>query len=1112
MIKPYTLWLAALFILLIACRREPETMFTLLDPADTGITFANSITETSELNILRYEYMYNGGGVAAGDLNNDGLVDLVFTANTGAGKMYLNRGNWRFEDITARAGFVSKARWKTGVAMVDINADGLLDVYVCSSGPGTIQQRCNALYLNHGGDIPTFTDVANAYGLDACGTFSTQASFFDYDQDGDPDMFLLNHARITYNPFFNTRKLRSLRHPFYGNRLYRNDGGKFTDVSEAAGIHGSAVNFGLGVSVSDVNQDHWPDLYVTNDYEEQDFFYLNNRDGTFTECLKESFRHIPRFGMGSDIADYNNDGHYDVFVVDMLPEDAYRQRLLKGADEYDKYMLLRDSGYHHQNMRNMLQLNLGNNARGIPQFSEIGQLANVSATDWSWCPLFVDLDNDGWKDLFVTNGFLRDYTNMDFLKYAFEDQKKKFSSARGLDTIALIRSIPSTKLSNYCFRNNTRLQFENVSAPWGFHDKSISHGAVYADLDNDGDQDMAVNHLNDVAHIYRNNSREKIKNHFMKIRLQGTPPNTFAIGAKVSVITDSMQQVQEHYTTRGYQSSVAPELIFGLGKERKIKALVVQWPDKKITRITNPPIDTLLVLRQSSARETLVPAPGATPLFTDVSHLIGKAGYKHIENNFVDYKVQYLLPYQLSANGPCIATGDVNKDGYDDFYAGGASGQPGVLFLSQEDGFFKRARAEAFESDRLYEDTGAAFLDVDRDGDLDLYVVSGGSEFSLQQAHLLQDRLYINDQGNFRRVLNALPVESANNSCIAEADYDRDGDLDLFVGGRSLPGNFPVPAHSFLLRNDSEAGRIRFTDITPGALRSAGMINTATWLDYNGDGWEDLVIAGDFTAVLVFENKDGSLTSWQELVPDSNGMWSKLVADDVDEDGDKDIIAGNAGTNLQFAASVDQPLTIHYADFNADGKIDPLLCYFIQGKQTLYASRDELVEQLPHLKKKFVKYADYAAAAIEDVVPPEQWKRARVLKATTLSSSIIYNNGNRGFQLTPLAIEAQFSKVNGIVVDDFNGDGIKDILLSGNFFPYRVQLGRNDAGTGLLLTGNNNGTYRSMMYRHTGFDASGDVRAMQMLQLKNGKHILLGINNDFFKLYKVSTNERIQFN
>jgi enediyne biosynthesis protein E4 len=1097
----------AMFFFLASCGSEEEKLFTLLDDKVTNIDFVNEVSETETFNIISYEYMYNGAGVAAGDFNNDGQTDLFFTGNQVPNRLYLNKGDWKFFDITRVARVDGRPGWRTGVALADVNGDKLLDIYVCYSGPGADADRINQLFINNGGEVPTFTDKAAEFNLDAPGTYSTQASFFDFDLDGDLDMFLLNHAKITYSPFYNTRKLRNLRHPQYGNRLYRNDNGKFADVSADAGIHGSGINFGLGVSVSDVNADGWPDIYVTNDYEEQDYFYLNNHDGTFRECLKEGFRHISRFGMGCDIADYNNDGMQDVFVVDMLPEDNYRAKLLKGGDEYDKYMLLRDSGYHHQNMRNMLQLNLGNNASGTPQFSEVGQLAGVAATDWSWCPLFTDFDNDGWKDLFVTNGYLRDYTNMDFLKYTFEEYKKTSGASDGrYDTLALIREMPSTQLANYCFRNRRDLGFDNMSEAWGVDAKAISNGAIAADLDNDGDQDLVVNNINSPAHIYRNEAQRDGK-HYIRVSLKGTDKNPGAIGAKVFVRTDSLIQVQENFSTRGFQSSTIQPLNFGLGNDQTANSVLVQWPDNSFSRILNAKTDTTLVISQGTFSYDSIPGvKKETPLLSKASGL--NVDYTHRENEFVDYKEQFLLPYQLSSNGPCLATADINKDGFDDFFVGGAAGQSGELFLTTAGGGFKKSNTAPWRDDAPAEDTGVVFFDAEGDGDQDLYVCSGGGEFNHEKAKWLQDRLYLNEKGNFTKSDRALPRETSNGSCVVATDYDKDGDQDLFVGGKVLPGYFPLPAYSLLLRNDSRSGEVKFTDVTPAALKKPAMINAVIWADVNSDSWPDLVLAGDFSSVLVSINSNGKLGQPTEIAPGSTGLWSSLFAIDIDQDGDLDFLAGNAGLNTQFKTSVTEPLAIYYHDFNEDSRLDPILTHYVKGKRAVYASRDELLEQLPHLKKRYVKYADFASSGLEGFLNEDQLKKAKLIEAATLESSVFVNDGGNAFRRVALPVEAQFSRINGFIEGDFNKDQKRDILLAGNFFPYRVQMGRSDAGSGLLLTTTAGGGFQTFTFKDTGFLAEGDIRSIVSLNLAGGTYVILGRNNDKLEFFKINNDAK----
>ncbi|MEO7992608.1 MAG: VCBS repeat-containing protein, partial [Chryseolinea sp.] len=1081
---------------LIGCKEKTETLFTLLPSSETGVTFTNTVEENNALNILTYEYLYNGGGVASGDFNNDGWIDLFFTGNKVENKLYLNKGNLTFEDITVTAGVKGKAPWKTGVALADVNEDGLLDIYISTSGPGNEQEHCNELYINQGGKIPKFKEEASKYNLDACGTYSTQASFFDYDKDGDLDMFLLNHARLTYNPFFNTRKLRSLRHAQYGNRLYRNDTGKFTDVSELAGIHGSGVNFGLGISISDVNGDTWPDLYVTNDYEEQDFFYLNHRDGTFREVLKKSFRHISRNGMGSDIADYNNDGLPDVMVVDMLPEGNYRQKVLKGPDEYDKYNLLRDSGYHHQNMRNTLQLNLGNSPDSTPTFSEVGQLAGVSNTDWSWSPLFADFDNDGLKDILITNGFLRDFTNLDFVKYKYGDNAKGNKSNALLE---IVKELPSTRITNYVFNNRGDLTFDNTTEKWGLTEKSISNGAVYADLDNDGDLDIIINNINQEAFIYRNNSDKN--NHYIKITLQGNKTNPFAVGSKIRITTERSQQMQELYLSRGFQSSVSPISNFGLGKEEVIKEINVEWPDGKISSILNLPADISLTLniKDATLQKSNSPVVPTTEIFQNIS-ASSNITFTHHENEFIDYKVQYLLPYQVSRYGPCLTTSDINHDGNEDFFIGGASGQSGKLFLMNNENSFQQSVSQPWSKDSLKEDTGAVFFDADGDQDLDLYVVSGGSEFKPSQADLLQDRLYLNNgKGVFQEDFNALPKEFSNGSCVVTADYDKDGDLDLFVGARSIPGNYPLPSHCFLLRNDTQNGNVRFSNVTPTSLLKPGIVSSVIWTDYNNDSWPDLIIAGEFMPVMLFKNSKGLLIDQtiESGLANTNGMWCTLIEADTDDDGDKDIIAGNIGLNTSFKASEKEPLVIYSGDFNADGIIDPIVSTYIGHVQYPLASRDEMLEQLPYLKKIFSSYDAYASASIQNILTEEKLKNAIQSKAYILSSAVFENKGNGTFSVSSLPMEAQFTSSSGILFEDLDSDGKKDILLAGNFYPQRVQQGRSDAGSGLLLKGNGKGNFTPIMPRRSGFYAPGDVRSLCLLRNKKGeRYVLVGLNDD----------------
>ena len=1107
----FSLLLYLLFLTAGAQKQQAGALFTLLNPKQTGVSFLNTIKENDSLNVLQYEYLYNGAGVGIGDFNNDGLPDIFFSSNTGADKLFLNKGNLVFTDITAQAGVAGNGTWSTGVSIADVNADGLMDIYVCHSGRFADPEKLsNELFINQGlkNGIPVFKNQAHEYGLDAPGTQSTQAAFFDYDGDGDLDMFLLNHSNHTYNPFLNTRKVRAAPNFNFGNRLFRNDKDAsgnmhFTDVTLQAGIINNALNFGLSVTVSDVNKDGWPDIYTTSDYTERDCFYINNHDGSFTESLGKSFAHISKYAMGADIADYNNDGRPDVFTLDMLPEDNHRQKLLKGPDEYDQYHLLLDSGYYHQQMRNMLQLNQGADEKGNMRFSEIGQLAGVSNTDWSWSGLLADFDNDGWKDLFISNGYLRDFTDMDFLKYKMADAKAAAMKKGNFNyqTYELVNQMPANKLNNYIFQNNRQLGFINKSTDWGLAHPSVSNAAAYADLDNDGDLDLIICNNNETAMIYRNNQEQVLHNHYIKMRLQGIAPNTKAYGARVVVsTTDGTTQYQELYPVRGYQSTVTQELLFGFAAQQAVREIKITWPGGKETVLQNVQPDQVIEVKQEAAK---LPVPAAMAVLFTFSDITATAGlnFTHKENDFVDFKDEVLLPYQLSRQGPALAKADVNGDGLQDVFIGGAIGQSGVLMLQTASNKWTAATQQPWTADSSCEQVNAVFFDADGDGDVDLYVVSGGNEYGDQSTEYA-DHLYANDgKGNFTKVADALPPMLSSKQALAVGDFDNDGDLDLFVGGRNTPGSFPLPSKSYLLRNESKNGKMVFTDVTDSLaplLRQPGMVTAAVWADINNDHYPELLIAGDWMPIMLFQNNKGQLenVSKHAGLANTSGLWSAITPTDADGDGDIDFILGNAGLNNQFTASAPAPMTLYAADFDDNGTIDPIVCYYIQGKSYPMASRDELLDQVVSLKKKFVKYADYADATIDDIFPKDKIAAAQLLHCAELASGILYNDGNNKFSFKPLPLAAQFSRVNGIIADDFNKDGIPDIFLAGNFFPYRVQLGKCDASFGTLLKGKGNGIYEPEDVAQSGCYADGDVRGMLELKNKNGDRLIIIAKND----------------
>jgi enediyne biosynthesis protein E4 len=1109
-------------------QEKKETLFVKLDTDKSGVTFINTFVEDKELNVLQYEYLYNGAGVGIGDFNNDGLADIYFTGNLSENKLYLNKGHLptarlpdgqgqaglRFEDITSHAGVKGRNSWKTGVSIADINGDGLLDIYVCHSGP--TEDRDNELFINNGvgaDGLPTFSEQAHVYGLDAPGTLSTQAAFFDYDLDGDLDMFLLNHARIYYSAFANVEKLRTLRHPQFGNRLYRNDNNQFVDVSAPAGIFGGGINFGLGIVVSDINLDHWPDIYVTNDYEEKDYLYINNQDGTFTDQSKISFGHLSKFSMGVDIADFNNDLRPDVITLDMLPEDNHRQKLLKGPDEYDKYQKAVEVGYYHQNMRNMLHLNVGTLSNGSPAFSEVAQLAGVSNTDWSWSALLADYDNDGAKDLFITNGYVRDYTNMDFLKYdVAQAMEKARSEGRDLSSgasykknmplLELVQKMPSTKISNYIFRNAGDLTFKDQTAEWGLREPGVSTGAAYADLDNDGDLDIIVNNIHEPSSIYENTSR---KNNFLKIKLEGNGKNRFGLGAKVYIKTISGEQYQEAYPIRGFQSSMDYTLHFGIGNDSIANQVRVEWPDGNENILENIKANQTLVISKSKAHApNRIEKNNIRSYFKDITNEVNLP-LVHKENSFVDFKYEPLLLAQQSRWGPALAKADVNNDGLEDFFVGGAAGQSGELYLQTTKGFVASS-SQPWAQDSLYEDVSSLFVDVDHDGHLDLYVVSGGNESRNPDYH--QDRLYRNlGKGKFVKLENALPSMAINGSTVQSADYDKDGDADLFIGGGGIAGSYPLSSGSRLLRNDthkiSGATEIKFTDVTKElglGLSKLSLVTDAIWMDIDNDSWIDLIAVGAWMPITIFKNNKGTLKEMTTGLDKSNGFWNRIAAGDFDNDNDVDFIVGNLGANTQLKCSVTEPLQLYVGDFNNDGKIDPILCKYFKGISYPIHSKDELASQLNFISKKFIKYADYAEATIEDLLSKEMLAQSKVRSIYTTKTSMLENLGNGQFKLTPLPVQAQFSSVQGILVDDFNHDKNLDVFISGNFFPFKVELGRCDAGLGELFLGNGHGQFQAASRASLGVTINGDVRNMIQLKGKEKNMYVIAKNNESLQI------------
>ncbi|HKW49611.1 MAG TPA: VCBS repeat-containing protein [Gemmatimonadaceae bacterium] len=1101
-------WLLLVALGVLGCRgatREPAAppMFELLAPRATGVTFVNHIPEDSSFNFLSYLYYYNGGGVAVGDVNNDGLPDLYFTSNIGANHLYLNKGNYQFEDITERAGVADSIGWKTGVTMADVNGDGYVDIYVSGVDYLTMHGR-NVLYINNGDG--TFTDRTKEYGLDHVG-YSTQALFFDYDGDGWLDMFLLNHS--THGD--RGGAAQGTGTPKGSDRLFHNDHGHFVDVSERAGVADRVGAFGLGVVASDFNLDGCPDLYVANDFQENDYFYINNCNGTFTEVVAKAMGHTSRFSMGVDAADFNNDGRPDLVETDMLPD---REDILKSSastESWDLFALQSRAGFQPQYERNTLQLNRGSIGRErAPRFSDIGFLAGVAATDWSWSPLFADLDNDGYKDLFITNGVYRRPNDLDYISY-ISNEVVQASLARGMtpENAAVIKKMPQVPLTNYAFRNNGDLTFTNMAASWGLAQPGFSNGAAYVDLNNTGALDLVVNNINAPASVYRNRVRElnPAASHYLTVQFRGARGNTAGIGSKVIAVTGARRQLLEQMPTRGFESSVDQRLHFGLGAATTVESLTVIWPDRRYQVLTDVAADRVITLEQEKAAGKYVYSRDTTarPRFEDVTSRSG-IDFKHEENDFADYTREPLIPRLLSTEGPALAIGDVNGDGLDDIYVGGAKWQPGRLYIQQADGTFKESKQPALQADSLQEDVDAVFFDANGDGHLDLYVVSGGNEF-WDEDDALQDRLYINDgKGNFHRDKAALPRFAESGSCVVPGDYNGDGHVDLFVGRRAVARNYGLTPRSYLLEND---GRGHFVDVTrakaPG-LMDAGMVTSATWIDYDNDGKLDLVVVGEWMPVRVFRQENGRFVDRTQPagLGGTEGWWNTVSAVDVNGDGRKDLLLGNLGLNSYLQASAKEPVRMYVGDFFSTGVLKQILTSNRRGESYPVATRDELLHTLPQLSSKYPTYASFGRTRIQDLLPSSELSKAKVLEAHDFASAIAQNNGNGTFTLHSLPIEAQFAPINAIVADDFDANGHVDVLVAGNFFGVPPIFGRYDASHGLWLRGEGNGRFQAADLEATNLDIQGQVRHMSLLRGPHGaKLIAIARNNDRLELLEV---------
>lgn len=1126
------LFLLVSLVSAVSCNRSKRTdkpaesggppLFTLLSPDQTGVTFGNNLTEGLNTNVLMYEYFYNGGGVAIGDLNGDGLDDIYFSGNMVPNQLYLNKGNMKFADITSTAGVAGReGPWRTGVSMVDVNGDQRLDLFVCYSGALPPQKRMPQLFINDGPDaqgIPHFSDQTVQYGLDRPGQ-STQGVFFDYDRDGDLDLFLLNHnPRLL--PILDpdaTAAIMKQSDPEIGVRLLKNTNNHFDDITDRSGLSSSVLSYGLGIGISDLNADGWPDLYISNDYGVPDYLYINNQGGlaggpVFTNQLKNSIRHTSHFSMGNDVADVNNDARPDILTLDMLPEDNRRQKLLMAPDNYEKFDLAVASGFHYQHMRNMLQLNegvleTGKAGTATPFFAETGQLAGISNTDWSWSPLLADYDNDGWKDLYVTNGYVRDYTNQDFLKFMTDYMQNRPANFGREDVLQLVHKIPSSNVMNYMFRNRggeraSEVTFANVGADWGLTQTSNSTGAAYADLDNDGDLDLVVNNTNQPAFIFQNQANKERKHHYLSLKLAGNSPNTQGIGAKITLYQKGKQQFLEQMPTRGYQSSMSPRLHFGLGTDATIDSVRVVWLSGKQQVLTKVTADQILTVAEKEAKTSYQNPAIITSFFEEIKSPVA---YTDPINKTNDFKRQTLLVNAQSFMGPCLAKADVNGDGLEDVYVGGSQEQVGALFVQQVGHQFSRKTQPAFEADKASNDADAVFFDANADGFPDLYVCSGTYGDLLPGDPRLNDRLYVNDgKGNFTKSANALPPMQTSAACVRVVDVNRDGRPDLFVGGRVVPGRYPEPPRSYLLVNE---GMGRFTDRTAQIapmLSGLGMVTDAAWVDLNADRQPELVVVGEWMPITVLglDKTGGSgirltdqTTTYFEKT--YRGWWNKLLVDDFNGDGRPDLVVGNQGLNTQCHASDQEPAELIYKDFDKNGKIDPILCLYVQGKSYPHATRDELLDQLGMLRHRFTNYDSYSNATLTDVFTAEELKETNKLIANQLTTSCFVSGPSGKVTEKPLPLAAQCSPVFTITALDYDHDGHKDLLLCGNTTQARLRFGRSDANYGLLFRGDGKGNFVPIAQQEAGFRLAGDVRTVLLV----GNTLLFGINQQPVKAY-----------
>ena len=1088
-----------------SCEQKPTVQFSKINASETGIDFVNKLTETHKYNYFTYPYMYLGGGVSVGDINNDGLEDIFFTGNMVENKLYVNKGNFKFEDISQSAGITGDQRWYSGTTFVDINQDGYLDIY-CAVG-GKNPPNNNVLYINNQDN--TFTEKAKEYGID-CESISMHATFFDYDKDGDLDLYVINYPPTSFAaPVEYYHYMLENHSPEDSDKLYRNDGGHFTDVTEEAGLRSFGLS--LGVVASDVNNDGYADIFVSNDFNAPDFLFINNQDGTFTNQIQTSLQQTSFFGMGADIADFNNDGFMDIFQLDMSAEDNFRSKANMSSMDPDAFYKSVKYGLHHQYMQNSLQMNNGNQAGELPLFSNVARLAGISSTDWSWGGLLADYDNDGWKDLFVTNGIRRDVNNKDFYaKYRqffdkMENDPNYKNKEEEVELLNYLEEIPSEKLSNYMFKNQGDMSFANLSEDWGFKEKTFSNGVAYSDLDNDGDLDLVISNLEDMASIYRNNASD---HNYLIIELKGNE-NVLPNGSRVSAYTADGLQVQEYNLVRGYLSSVSPRLHFGLGNNQQVDSMLIAWPNGTTSKIEDVKANQKLTITYDETNtypSPFSPHKQALPKRFETVELSN--AFKHEENVFNDFEVEILLPHKNSTLGPALATGDLNGDGRDDYVVGSAVGQPSAVFIQNEKGDFEELSVPDLVDDKYHEDLGIVIFDADKDGDQDFYIASGGNEFPHQSLGY-EDRLYENvGKNEFRRNREALPKIKYSGLEVSTSDFDHDGDLDLFVGGRLIPQKYPYPADSYILENVSTEEGIKFVNATQKVLPeldSLGLVTASCWIDFDNDGWEDLVVVGEWMPIKFFKNTEGKFKDVSdEILPGkSSGWWFDIQQGDFDKDGDMDLVVGNLGKNYKYQASASTPFKVYLNDFDENKSSDIVLSYQKGDTEFPVRGRQCSSQQMPAIKSKFKDYNSFAQANLDQIYTTKLLDEALSYEITSFES--IYLENNQGtFTAKPLPQLAQISSINRFVVDDFDADGNLDVVLAGNLYNAEVETPRNDASFGLFIQGNGAGEFKAQPMIESGLKIVGDVRGMELLSKNGIPHILVARNNDKLQLIKVN--------